>query len=259
MKFLWWLVILLCACERELPIDVPQTVGRVVVEGNVSVNDHVAVVRLTRSVGLLDTQIPVIADASIAVVHVGSGRRYPLHYDTQGWYRSIDQLVGVAGDRFVLEGEVLGRAIRSECAAPAAVAIDSMRIERRTSIMGPVSDSAYTAYVSFTDPVGVDYYHARVWVNGKPRTQITVVADTFFEGKSYTLGCNVTLYPGDLVTVELQHISEVVYRYYFELKRAQSAMSEAPANPLSNVEGGVLGYFSAYGSSRISTTLSTEK
>ena len=258
MKRLCLLLFLAAGCERELPIDVPQTVGRPVVEANVSLTDGVAEVRLTRSIGLSEVEIPPVAHAAVEAVHVPSGKKYTLLYHEKGWYRSMERVVGAPGDRFAFAASFDGATAHAQCTVPLGVVpIDSMRLARRKPVMGPVSDSAYTAYVSFTDPRGPNYYHLRVWVNSQIKSQITAFSDMLFDGQPYTLPCNLTLYPKDTVRVELQHVAPEVYRYYFELRRAQSAMSDAPANPTSNVAGmeGVLGYFSAYTASSMTSVL----
>ncbi|MBW7892063.1 MAG: DUF4249 family protein, partial [Chitinophagaceae bacterium] len=53
---------------------------------------------------------------------------------------------------------------------------------------------------------------------------------------------------GDLVKVEMQSISSTVYDYWYSLIQGASgnSSSASPANPISNIEGGALGYFSAH-------------
>ncbi len=53
---------------------------------------------------------------------------------------------------------------------------------------------------------------------------------------------------GDTIKVEMQNINPVVYKYCFSLSQSATGetQSASPANPVSNIMGGALGYFSAY-------------
>ena len=58
---------------------------------------------------------------------------------------------------------------------------------------------------------------------------------------------------GDRVTIEMQCIDEIVYRYWSTVKAGGGdgdGNTAAPANPITNIKGGALGYFSAHTVSR---------
>jgi hypothetical protein len=52
------------------------------------------------------------------------------------------------------------------------------------------------------------------------------------------------LLPKDSVTIEMHCIDKPVYDYYYSLGNRDN--SATPANPVSNIVGGALGYFSAH-------------
>lgn len=51
---------------------------------------------------------------------------------------------------------------------------------------------------------------------------------------------------GDIITVEMQTIGKDVYDYFFSLDQTLSQSVATPANPVSNISGDALGYFSAH-------------
>ena len=54
---------------------------------------------------------------------------------------------------------------------------------------------------------------------------------------------------GDELTIELQSVDEAIYRFWYTMKSgggAGNSNTAAPANPLTNLQGGALGYFSAH-------------
>jgi hypothetical protein len=54
---------------------------------------------------------------------------------------------------------------------------------------------------------------------------------------------------GDLVQIDMQCIDSAIYKYWYSLNRSATGggqNSATPANPVTNMTGGALGYFSAH-------------
>jgi hypothetical protein len=53
---------------------------------------------------------------------------------------------------------------------------------------------------------------------------------------------------GDTVAVEMHCIDPAMYKYWFSLSQSATGETEtaSPANPVTNLSGGTLGYFSAH-------------
>ena len=51
---------------------------------------------------------------------------------------------------------------------------------------------------------------------------------------------------GDVVTVEMHSVDQSIYDYFFSLEQTIEQSAATPANPVSNIQGGALGYFSAH-------------
>ena len=51
--------------------------------------------------------------------------------------------------------------------------------------------------------------------------------------------------------IEIDHIDEKVYNYWFSLSQNVNDATAAPANPVTNLSNGALGYFSAFSRSSV--------
>jgi len=58
---------------------------------------------------------------------------------------------------------------------------------------------------------------------------------------------NKKINTGDVVKVDMECVDKNVYEYWYSLDQGStgSSQSAAPGNPVSNMQGGALGYFSA--------------
>jgi hypothetical protein len=88
-------------------------------------------------------------------------------------------------------------------------------------------------------------------VNGKQSKQFFLFDDNFSDGKRVNqdlFDFDIDLVQGDVADVELQCLDSLVYRYWQGLDQNQNrgGASTTPANPVSNISNGALGYFSAH-------------
>ena len=120
----------------------------------------------------------------------------------------------------------------------------------QSSSNGTPVDSINLVYFAFTDNINeTNYYRFKVFKNGKYTNQLYLGDDKLINGEQF-----VNLFfadefdSGDTVLVEMQNIDKANYTYFYSMSNAQSTspFSATPANPVSNIEGGALGYYGAY-------------
>jgi hypothetical protein len=104
--------------------------------------------------------------------------------------------------------------------------------------------------VEYTDPEDeVNYYRFVEYVNGKV-TISYVENDKFNNGKdnkSFLTCVDRKLSKGDTLTVEMQSISKAVYDYFYAFSTMNDLVQGTnTTNPISNISGANLGYFSAH-------------
>lgn len=161
-------------------------------------------------------------------------------------------LKGASGKAYELTVTVAGNTFRSTSVMPDLVPLDSIYVKTQKFFD---EDETFSSVV-FNDPGGVhNYYRFVQLVNGERTKGNFIMDDDLSDGKLF----NSTLYfftdkdedkikPGDKITIEMQCIEAPVYKYWFSLDQSSSGSSQsaAPSNPVSNVSGGALGYFSAH-------------
>jgi hypothetical protein len=107
--------------------------------------------------------------------------------------------------------------------------------------------------VSFSDPAGqINYYRYVLYVNGIRSAELFLGKDEHSDGLSVNKMLRQGVSSGDSLEVELQNIDEAVFEYFNDLAGLQGQVLAGltPSNPVSNISGGALGYFSAYAYSR---------
>ncbi|WP_199120789.1 DUF4249 family protein, partial [Pedobacter sp. ASV28] len=123
-----------------------------------------------------------------------------------------------------------------------------------------------TPKVRYKDvPSGSNYYWFQQYINDKIQSRYKVSSNEFSFGQEineYLVYENTTkddskdIVKGDRLTVEMHSIDAAVYTYLFSLFNANgSADGAAPANPVSNINGGALGFFSAHTVERKTITI----
>jgi hypothetical protein len=112
--------------------------------------------------------------------------------------------------------------------------------------------------VEFTDPPGKgDAYRFVQYRNGVQSSPIFVQNDDLTDGRNVVSQLisygnsdddDEDLQKGDNVVVEMQCITQPVYKFWFTLNvgATGSGQNATPANPTGNIQGGALGYFSAH-------------
>lgn len=237
------------ACTKEIDLPLPNDSNKVVIEANVNEGAGPHTVKLSRSVAFTNTnEFPAISSAAV-VLGDDQGNSEQLVETSPGIY-TTSALEGVVGRSYQLTTTVEGTTYTAVCRMPMAVPLDSVRIDS-LQIFG---DYQKLIFVSCTDPGGVvNNYRYILRVNGELKKGVLVQNDLVEDGNTIEQPLNFmddeTLETGDVVEVTMQCITPEVYRYFFGLAQNIGGETAAPADPVSNISGGALGYFSAHPSS----------
>jgi len=139
---------------------------------------------------------------------------------------------------------------------PTQIRIDTMMVENSIYPGGgpPVGNQPapfYEIRVKYTDPEPeTNFYRLLVTVNGVVTSRNNVYNDRLTNGnqvEAFLIVYNPELKAGDSITVEMQCIEKTVYDYFSSMGSAGGpGGSSSPANPYTNLQGAILGYFSAH-------------
>ena len=255
--YLFLPILLFCiACEKEIQIDLNSAAPRIVIEGEISDSIDGARVRLTKTVNFSSLSVyPPISGATVTISdNVGNIFSLLEKVDEKGVYE-LPTVKGVGGRVYTLQVVAEGKIYTSTCAMPLKVPLDGLRPIPNTVAL-QTSNSTDTTYLIrhvFQDPKGVanSYRAIQTW-NGRRDNQIFVQNDNNIDGlvnQRPIFNRDFEIKKGDTVSVELQSISTAIYDYFYSLDESSGngpGGGTTPTNPVSNLKGGALGYFSAY-------------
>jgi hypothetical protein len=248
--------VFLSSCEKVIDVDVDPSDPVIVIEGVVANETDSLVVKITRSGLIKASQLTPISGASVSITEDGI-RRLILTENQPGIY-VIKNTHGNPGHTYTLNVALEGKTYTATCKMPEAVKIDTLGLST-ANFFGDIRRSVSLQY---KDPEETkNYYRCKVAViktttsTVKELKELYLFDDTFGDGKTNTqevFNLNRDFISKDRIAIELQNIDSVVYRYWYGISQNtfQGGASTIPANPVSNISNGALGYFSAHTQSR---------
>jgi len=205
-----------------------------------------------------------IPDATVEVEEVDTGRKFPFVYvedENAGMWRMdpffvqpyvSETFAPISGRTYTLRVWADGQLYTSTETMPHYIELDSVTAER-DDLFG---DDSYYAVFEFRDPPGeANYYRYMPYYGYRTPTSFDdhrVFSDKFNNGRKAVHRFEVGMWISGsddkgksrvVSRVKRQVISPAVYQYWREA-RAINPAATAPANPMSNISNGALGYFS---------------
>jgi Domain of unknown function (DUF4249) len=251
------------SCEKVITLDLKNADQKVVVQGSITNIPGAYVVNLNNSLAYYsDNSFPAITGAH-AKIYDDAGHFEILTETTPGTYKTAS-LIGTPGRKYTLEVVTNNNTYTGISVMPSPVSIDSFLITPGKSRSGN-SVNGYRVVCKFTDPIGIgDFY--RVIINSNDSLAIgdnnsRIVSDKLSDGQQLSVSFRTKLIVGDSLFIQLQCIDKRTYDFYNTLGGAignaglRQFLSALPANPISNINNGGLGYFSAYSVSKMSESV----
>ncbi len=243
------IVMILAGCTKVIDLKLANDSGKLVIEGNITNQDSVQYIKLSRNVPFTSTDVyPAVTGATVTVTDDKSNS-YTFTEGPAGTYAS-PAFQGLAGSNYKMLVVTGGTTYTANSIMPAAVQLDSVT-DKKNDFND--KDNKREITVHYQDPAGaVNQYRFVMWVNSKQVSGVFAFNDEFSDGR-YVHGDLVEntndIFPGDTVKVEMQCLDKPVYTYWFTLMEQQFGGPDggvAPSNPPSNISPAPLGYFSAH-------------
>lgn len=253
LLYIFLLFLLLYGCEKVIDVDLNDAAPAIVIEGSLSGYPDFAKVKITKTSSYFDdSKSPTVTGANVVIADENGGR-YVLQEEVDGVYTS-DKIALQVNSSYKLTVETGGETYTAESTLPPPVYLDSLDYFYEDSFV--FFEDGYVLQTFFTDPANIEnYYRFRIFVNGEMQINtgnFYVFNDRFTDGKRLEVDIrNVEIVPSDTVVVQLLSIDKPAYDFYttFEDLMFNNPGSAAPANPITNLSNGALGYFSAWTSS----------
>jgi hypothetical protein len=249
-------ILVFASCEKVIQVDLNSSDPQIIVEATMSDTiSEKAEVRLSRSVNFSESNtFPAVANAAVTITDLTDNKIDTLKESVAGFYKS-SKLSGQEGHSYLLTVKTDGKTLTSTANIPRKVKLDSIEI-RGQVFFGSIN---YQIIPKYKDIKGIgDNYRFVLSVNGKRQDDIFVFTDELSDGnpngrplnrgRSSDSTENIKL--GDRIDIEFQCIDKGVYDYFNTLRvrggGGPGGGGATPANPVTNIKGGALGYFSAY-------------
>jgi len=242
-------ILFLTSCEKVIDVKVDDAAKKYVIEAvltneaggcQVKVSQTKAISDNNAFVGIAGAQVRILDEAAVAE---------NLTEVRQGVYQS--NLAGVPGKRYTLQVTIGSETYTATSQMPQAVLLDSLYM----SNLAMMGEKEYYATAVYTDPQEKgNAYRFVQYINGRKTKDIFVQNDELSNGRKNTTALfsqddlKDEIKAGDQIRVEMLSIDPHVYKYWYSLWQGAtgSGNSASPANPVSNLTGGALGYFSAH-------------
>ena len=251
LSFLFFLFLFAAipSCEKVINVKLTEADKKIVIEGNISNRNEPVEVRISQTKAFEESN--AFNGISGATVTIGiNDTNYTLveDEDTIGIYRTTG-FKGFSGSTYRLAVLLNGATYSSTSTLPPQlVSVDTLTVEN----LAFGGSSNLTIYPNYKDPLGSgNSYRLIEYQNGELVKQQFPQNDDLSDGLIQTrplINPDGDLQSGDTVRVDLQCIDPNVYKYWYSLTESATGDggSATPANPITNIEGGALGYFSAY-------------
>ncbi len=249
------------ACTEVVYIDLDGSDAEIVVEASIPESGY-AEVKISKTVNFNNSNTFPQVTGAVVMLQNDTGFVEILHEYKPGHYRT-SVMTGVPETKYRLTIETAGKVFQSEDKMPKPVRMQSVRVRKFDFPNGKaddlISSPLMEVIVDFTDPLeDENYYRIIEYKNGK-LVKYYLNEDRFNNGKpvrSFLFSLNRSLITGDSLTIEMQSISKPVYNYLFGFSNTNALpQGTTPSNPLTNISGVKLGYFSAHTVHRVTLVI----
>lgn len=250
-RFILLLVIsVLWSCEKAIDLKLKDNVLKYVIEGVITNEPGKCKVLISETKEFSDdNQFNGISGAIVKIEN--KGNTIVLTETSKGTYETT-AINGMPGQTYTLTVRIGDQEFKASSTMPEPVPFLDLTLKA-----ADFDSTRTTPMVKFKDPLEVqNYYWFQQYVNDKIQKQYKVMNDEFTTGREvndYIVFTNDTknhaldFKKGDRLSVEMHCIDPHVYTYLYSLYGAAGADNgAAPTDPLSNISGGALGFFSAH-------------
>lgn len=243
-------IFIFSACEKVIDLKLDASPVKIVIQGNVYDKIGVTEVVISQTKEFADNGDYIPVTDALVVINDNVGNIDTLKHLFDGKYLS-KKIMGVVGRNYTLTVKHAGKEYVARSTISNPVRIDSLYIEpaafRNQSIVN----------VDFYDAVKNDNYFRLIqFVNNNRIVGFDVTYNYFkvdgkINHKFFSNNRDEIMKSGDTLTVWVETIDKNVYDY-FRTASSFGNPTVTPANPLSNISNGALGYFNACAVEQIS-------
>lgn len=245
-------LIILSSCEKVIDIDLSKVEKKYVIEAILTDAPGAKVNIIQTKDFDEDNTFPGISGATVTITETG-GSTTTLPETTIAGVYEAPALAGTSGKTYLLSVSIGGKNFTATCTMPQKVNLDTIYVTDELLFGG----TRKIVNAVNNDPPGLgNNYRFIQYVNNKREDQILIRNDEYSDGRKvisklfYFGDDDEKIKAGDTVKVDFQCISAEMYKYWYSLDRSSTGSGgggqATPSNPVTNMQGGALGYFSAH-------------
>ena len=248
-RFLFiFIMLLFCSCEKVIDVDLNSASPKFVVEGIVTNREGPQLVRVTKTVDFENPNVFLGVEDAEVILSDSAGNEEFLTYLGKGFY-ATSEIEVVPGRTYFLTVVIGEEIFIAESTMPHPALIEDISIS--TSVTP--NEVIYRPVVRYHDDSGTDnFYRHLAYINGQRVPTYFLDEDEGADGelleKRLVFSSEILeneVVSGDTLTIEIQSLDQEVFNYFYTLDQTTNLATGNPANPISNIRGGALGYFSA--------------
>ncbi|MEJ7740210.1 MAG: DUF4249 domain-containing protein [Chitinophagaceae bacterium] len=238
----------LTGCEKVIDLKLNNAEAQYVIEGNVSNRAfEPAEVKISKTKNFNDDNNFIGVSGANVGIKVNNGTSYNLTESATGVYRNA-ALKGVPGNTYTLNVSVDGKDFSGTSTMPSQIVpLDTIFVADEVF----AGSTLKTVRPSFLDPVGLGNSYRFIQYNNNVQVKkVFVQNDELSDGLNLPFPLfddDTKLKSGDSVRLNMLCLDRFMYKYWFSVEESATGQGEStPTNPVTNIVGGALGYFSAH-------------
>lgn len=253
------LLFTLASCEKVIDLDLKGVEAKYVIEGTLSNQAGDCRVLITQTKDFdQNNEFPGVSGAVVTIVSSdsdvsGDGETATILTETAPGVYEAPDLQGISGTTYTLKAVIGEETFIASSTMPEQIYMDTLFVTDET-IFG---ETWKLANLVVPDPAGIENkYRCIQYINGEKTEQLFIRDDELVDGRDFDTKLYMDpgtdeedrIQSGDSLKVEMHCIDAAMYQYWFSLEQGATGNGSpvTPANPVSNMEGGALGYFSAH-------------
>ena len=247
-------MITITSCQKVIDIDIKNAEPEYVVEAIVTDTAGESKVLLSATKNVAENNsFPGISGAVVTITD-NAGISTLFTETTAGKYEAPD-FIGAVGKTYSLKVKIDGETFTASSTMPQKINLDTLFISDEILF----GETRKLANIAYQDPAGKGQSYRYIqYINDKKTKPIFTNNDDYSDGKYVETKLwylvdddeneDEDIKSGDTVKLDMLCIDPAVYKYWYSVNQSATGNSQSasPANPVSNISGGALGYFSAH-------------
>ncbi len=242
------------SCEQTIKLDLDQTTAQLVIEGLVTDHPPYNYVKLSKTAQFYDTGATPKISGAIVLIKDMNGATHSFTETEPGVYKPSENFAGTPGHTYELTVTVGGKTYTASQKMLKVPPMDSLTHQQVTDIGEEYEKEGrtYEMYLFMREPANEEnYYLFKFYRNDEildfDGQDVYAFDDTALSENIDGISTPEYYALGDTGKVELFSIDRKAFRYFTDLSNTLNndggLFSGIPANAISNLEGGAIGYF----------------